>query len=146
MKIKPPTYFLILLFLSILFHFVFPIKKIIPSPYNHLGWVFIIIGITLNIWADNLFKKHKTTVEPGKKSQKLVLEGPFKISRNPMYLGMVLILIGTSVILRSLITFLFPIVFIIIIETIFIPIEEKDMEKVFRKEYQNYKNKIRRWI
>ena len=145
-RIMPPTYFLIFLALSILLHFIFPIKKIIFCPYSQIGWLFIVFGIVLNIWADSLFKKKKTTVKPGEKSMKLVTEGPFKISRHPMYLGMTSILLGTALIHGSLIGFIFPIVFMILMEILFIPFEEKNMEGIFGKKYINYKKEVRRWI
>jgi len=145
-QIMPPTYFLIFLTLSILLHFIFQIKKIIFYPYSQIGWLFIIFGGILNIWADRLFKKNKTTVKPKEKSTKFITNGPFKISRHPMYLGMIAILLGTAIIHGSLIGFIFPIIFIIIIETLFIPLEEKIMEKTFKRKYLDYKNKVRRWI
>ena len=53
----PPTYFFILLVILIIIHFVFPIKKIIPTPYSYLGILLILFGIILNLWTDSLFKK-----------------------------------------------------------------------------------------
>ena len=142
----PPTYFIILLLLSIGLHFLLPIKKIIFSPYNYSGIILIIFGIIMNIWADALFKKKKTTVKPHEIPNFLEISGPFKISRHPMYLGMLAILLGTSFFLGSLITFAFPVIFIILMEMIFIPAEEKNLKKVFGKEYSDYKKKVRRWI
>jgi len=142
----PPTYLIIFLGLSILLHFIFPIKKIIYFPYTQLGWLLIIFGGVLNVWADNIFKKEKTSVKPGEKSIKLITSGPFKLSRHPMYLGMMAILLGTAIIHGSLIGFVFPIIFIILIEILFIPMEEKNMERVFGKKYLEYKRKTRRWI
>lgn len=142
----PPTYFLIFLVLSILLHFIFPIKKIIFYPYTKIGWLFIIFGVVLNIWADKIFKKEKTTIKPGEKSKKLVIQGPFKISRHPIYLGMASVLLGTALIHGSLVGFIFPIIFIILMEILFIPFEEKSMEKTFSKKYLNYKKNVRRWI
>lgn len=145
-KILPPTYFQILLLLPIIIYFIFENKKIIPFPYNLIGILFIIFGITINLITDNIFRKEKTTVKPHKKPSSLIISGPFKISRHPMYLGMVSILIGTSIILGTLISFIFPIIFIIIINKKFIPLEEKNLTNIFKQEYINYKNKVRKWI
>jgi len=127
-------------------HFIFPIKKLIFSPYTYLGFVFIALGIILNIWTDILFKKKKTTVKPYKKPTQLLISGPFRISRHPMYLGMAIILLGVAIIHGTLITFVFPIIFIIFMELFFIPFEEKNLERIFGKKYLNYKKKVRRWI
>ena len=145
-KIMPPTYFIIFLVLSIVLHFVFPTKKIIFYPYSQIGWLFIIFGGVLNIWTDRLFKIKKTTIKPGEKSKKLVTDGPFKISRHPIYLGMTFILFGIALLHGTLITFIFPIFFIILTEKLFIPIEEKNLEKTFGKKYLDYKKKVGRWI
>ena len=145
-KIMPPTYFMILLVLAVVFNFIFPIRTIVRFPYNHLGWVLVLEGVVLNIWADGIFKKRKTTVKPGEKSSELVIKGPFKISRNPMYFGMVLILLGVAVVCGDLVSFLFPIIFIILIEFLFIPLEEREMQSIFGKKYLNYKKHVRRWV
>ena len=145
-RILPPTYFILLLVLTIISHYVLPIKKIIYFPYNLLGVVLILFGIVLNIWADNMFKKRKTTVKPHEIPEYLEISGPFKISRHPMYLGMAAILLGTAVILGSLISFLFFIIFIIFMEALFVPVEEKNLEKAFGKKYSDYKKKVRRWV
>ena len=75
-----------------------------------------------------------------------VTSGPFKLSRHPMYLGMMSILLGVAIFLGSLITFSFPIIFIMIMEKRFIPLEEKNLEKKFGNQYVDYKKRVRRWI
>ena len=92
-KIMPPTYLVILLILEIILHFIFPVWNFINRPYKYSGSIIILLGIVLNIWADQIFKKENTTVKPGEKSVKLIDYGPFKISRHPMYLGMLMILL-----------------------------------------------------
>jgi len=145
-KLMPPTYLYTLILLAIATHFTIPLIKIIYFPYNLTGMIFIFFGATITLWADQIFKKEKTTVKPGEKSNKLIIKGPYKISRHPMYLGMLSILFGTSILLGSLVTFILPLIFIILIETKFVPLEERNMEKTFGKEYTNYKKKVRRWI
>ncbi len=142
----PPTFFIILLLLSIGFHVVFPIFKFVFSPYNYLGIVLIIFGIIINLWTDSLFKKKETTVKPHETPNFFIVNGPFKLSRHPMYLGMLSSLLGTAIFLGSLSPFIFSIIFIIIIEKSFIPMEEKNLEKKFGNKYINYKKRIRCWI
>jgi protein-S-isoprenylcysteine O-methyltransferase Ste14 len=142
--IQPTTPFMILLILSMLFYFI-PIK-ISLFPYNYLGIILILFGGLLNIWSDQLFKKVKTNIKYHKTPSKLLISGPFKISRNPIYLGMFLILLGVVILIQNPLSLIFPIIFIIIIEKRYIPIEEKNMKKTFGKQYLNYKNKVRRWI
>jgi protein-S-isoprenylcysteine O-methyltransferase Ste14 len=145
-KILPPTYFFFCLIIAIALHFLLPIKQIINSPYNWLGFLFLIIGGVLNIWADQIFKKSQTTIKPGEKPTTFIKTGPYKFSRNPMYLGVSSLLLGIGFILGSVTSFVGFILFIILIEVIFIPEEEKNLQAQFGEEYEAYKQKVRRWI
>ena len=145
-KILPPAYFYSILFFSIILHFIFPISLIIKTPFSYFGIILVILGIALNIWTDKLFKNKKTTVKPYEKPSQLITNGPFKISRHPMYLGMLLILIGITIFLGSIITILFPIIFVMLMEILFIPFEEKNIEEIFKNEFLSYKKRVRRWI
>jgi protein-S-isoprenylcysteine O-methyltransferase Ste14 len=145
-KILPPTYFYMTLLLQIVFHFLIPLTQLISSPYNFCGILLIGIGIWLNIRADNLFKRNKTTVKPFEKPTALILEGPFTFTRHPMYLGMVIALLGLAIFWGSLIVFLFPVLFFILMHIAFIPQEEKDLEDTFGQRYLDYKKRVRRWL
>lgn len=145
-RMMPPTYLIFLLLASIVLNSVFPIKKVMIPPYSYLGSILIIFGIVLNIWCDSLFKKRKTTIKPHEIPTSFEISGPYKMSRNPIYLGMASILTGTALLLGSIITFLTPVVFLIIMDKLFIPMEEKNLENKFGREYVNYKKRVRRWI
>jgi protein-S-isoprenylcysteine O-methyltransferase Ste14 len=145
-KIMPTTYFMILLVLSIGSHFLFPIKEILYPPFTYFGFLLIIVGLLLNLWTDWLFKKVNTTVKPFNDPKVLLTSGPFRISRHPMYLGMTSILLGAAIFLGTIITFLFPIIFVILMELLFIPFEEKNLDRIFSLEYSDYKKNVRRWI
>ncbi|MCW8848732.1 MAG: isoprenylcysteine carboxylmethyltransferase family protein [Melioribacteraceae bacterium] len=142
----PPTY----LYLAILFmvglHFLLPTEVVFIANWKLIGAVNIIFGIFLNLAADKLFKKYDTTVKPGEDSEVLLTDGVFKISRNPMYLGMVLILFGSGFILGSLPPFLVIPIFIRLIDTKFIKIEEYMLKKKFGMMWFEYTNTTRKWI
>jgi protein-S-isoprenylcysteine O-methyltransferase Ste14 len=106
--------------------------------------ILIIIGIVLNIWTDLLFTNLNTTVKPHEDPTTLITSGSFSISRHPMYLGMAGALLGLSVLLGSLITFVSPILFVSLMELRFIPLEEKNMERIFGVDYLEYERKVRR--
>jgi protein-S-isoprenylcysteine O-methyltransferase Ste14 len=145
-RFMPPTYFAVLLLFSIGSHFTFPLLKFIFPPWNYIGMLVILFGIMLNLWTDSLFKNNKTTVKPHQMPAHFIDFGPFILSRHPMYLGMMSILLGTAIMLGSIITFAFPILFVLIMEKMFIPMEEKNLEKKFGSKYLNYKRRVRRWI
>ena len=145
-RLLPPTYLYIYAALAIILHFLFPIAKIIHAPYSYFGILLIIIGIQLNILADSQFKRHKTTVKPFEEPTVFIMEGPFRLSLHPMYLGFVLLLLGLAILLGSIVALIAPAAMFITLEKIFIPTEEKNLLGAFGKEYLDYKKKVRRWL
>ena len=145
-KIMPTIYLLIAMLLCILFHFLIPIVYILPVPWNLLGIIPLILGIWINISADRAFKLTETTVKPFEESSILIQEGVFRWTRNPMYLGGVIILGGLSVTLNNWLCFFPAILFFLFMHFMFIPFEEDKMVKTFGEGYLNYKKKVRRWF
>jgi protein-S-isoprenylcysteine O-methyltransferase Ste14 len=96
--------------------------------------------------ADNALRKAKTTVKPFEESSALVTSGVYRISRHPMYFGFVLILMGLAVMLGSLMPFLVIPVFAILIDTVFIRVEERMLEDKFGRAWLDYQRRVRRWI
>ncbi len=145
-KLVPPVYFVILLFLAIILDNKMPVWDFIKPPYHYIGLIFMFMGSVTSIWSASLFKKYHTTIIPYEKPDFMVISGPFLYSRNPMYLGMTLVLIGVATGLGSLISFSAPIVFFILMNNIFIPMEERNLEEVFGKSYLDYKQRVRCWV
>jgi len=145
-KFTPPDMIIVFVGLEILLHYLFPVKQIVTSPFNYLGILLIILGAIPNFWIYFYFKKRNTSVKIEETPKALVTSGLFKISRNPNYLGMAVLLLGIALLLGSIITFVFPILFIILTDIFVIRKEEKNLEKKFGKRYLQYKNKVRRWI
>lgn len=127
-------------------HYLIPVVSLIPSPLSYFGVLPILIGLALNLCASNFFGKVKTTVKPFEQSTCLLTTGLFKYSRNPMYLGMALALLGLFLLLGSLTPLFIVPAFSWIMDRKFIRIEEKDLEKTFGEEFLRYKSKVRRWI
>ena len=98
--VMPTTALLIGIVLCIAFHMIFPIQNIFPPKWNLLGLIPLLFGIWINLTADQELKNAETTVKPYQESNTLVCEGAYRISRNPMYLGFVSILIGISVLFK----------------------------------------------
>ena len=130
----------------VVLHFVFPESKVIYFRWNLLGVVPLVIGIILNLVADGVFKKLGTTVKPFEESTALITTGVFRISRHPMYVGMVLILIGIAVLMGSLTPYAIIPVFAVLMEIVFIRVEERMLEEKFSEAWLVYKEKVRRWI
>lgn len=139
-------YFLLLLSLSVLFHFVFPIRIILQAPFTFSGILVVGSGLILAFRSRALFLEKRTTLSPYESPGFLITTGPFRISRNPVYLAMAAILFGSAMVMGTLVTFVFPVLFIAIAGTLFIPDEEQDLEKKFGEEYRKYRRRVRRWI
>lgn len=139
-------YFLLLIILNIALHYLIPFKQIIFFPYTLIGILLFFIGWIPNIWAGIYFRKINTSIPSREMPKKLITKGFFRISRNPVYLGMVVSLFGEAIFLGSLVTFVIPILFFILINLINIHIEERNLQKKFGKEYLNYSKEVRRWI
>jgi len=145
-KILPPTYVLIAIVIMAVLHLLFPVTVIISLPWNVIGLLPLLLGIGINLMADNALRKVKTTVKPFEESSALVTSGVYRISRHPMYFGFVLILIGVAVIMGSLTPFLIVPAFAILIDVVFIRVEERMLEDEFGRTWLNYKRQVRRWI
>jgi protein-S-isoprenylcysteine O-methyltransferase Ste14 len=142
----PPTYLYVAIVLIVLLHFIFPIVHILKIPWNLVGIIPLFLGAALNLNADNAFKRYQTTVKPFQESNALITDGVYHYSRHPMYLGFVLILVGLSLLLGSISPYIVVIVFAILMDVVFIKVEESMMEAKFQDEWEEYKSKVRRWI
>ena len=145
-KIKPPHIAFTLLFLSWLVDYLFPQFRVIFGNYRYIGVLTLVSGLSITFYSFYLFKKNKTPILPGQKPTFVVAEGPYKFTRNPMYLGVTIGLFGAAIYIGNLLSLLSPLIFFLIMNFKFVPFEEKLMEQIFGKQYLDYKIKVRRWI
>ena len=85
-------------------------------------------------------------MKPDAMPAELVTSGPFRISRQPMLLGMVSILLGVALVLGSVVPFVFPVLFLIAMGVMFVSLEERNLESAFGDRYLRYRKKVKRWI
>lgn len=142
----PPALLLIAILLMFGLHFVVPWMQLFTVLSRLFGAVPVALGILLNVWADHLFKRAGTAVKPFEPSIALVLAGPFRFSRNPMYFGMALVLAGIAIGLGSVTPWLVIPLFIWLVTERFIVPEERKLEASFGQQYHEYKAKVRRWV
>lgn len=145
-KLIPPFFLFISVLVMVFIHFIFPMQIIILTPYNYLGIILIISGLTIAKKTEQHFSKIDTEIHTFKKPKKLVTDGFFQYSRNPIYIGFVMILLGSNIVLGSLTPFVLIVIFIFVTNCWYIPFEEKKMQEQFGQEYENYKKEVRRWI
>ena len=144
MKITfPPVILLASIVLQIILLFSFPISVDLSSL---LGLILILSGISLVFVSLRFMRKMKTTFIPDGTPEVLISSGPFKFSRNPIYLGMLTILVGSAFLMSSLSAIIIAIVFGTIINFTWIAHEEKKLHELFSEDWENYSSKVRRWI
>jgi len=125
----------------------FKLNHNILYPFNLIGLPLLIVGLFIAQTSKKMFIRLKTNVNTFDEPDKLVVEGLFKYSRNPMYLGFIIAIIGIAVLYQGAISsFIFAIAFFIIVDRWYIKYEERAMLIKFGKEYEIYCSNTRRWI
>jgi protein-S-isoprenylcysteine O-methyltransferase Ste14 len=114
-----------------------------------LPWTGLSIGIAgffLMMWSWWLFKTQHLAVCLPQKTAHIIKAGPYRFSRNPMYLGMILMLLGLALYVGTLPFYLSAIGYFAILNFFFCPYEENKLANAFGKEYIRYRDRVRRWI
>lgn len=145
-KLNPPAYLFVALGAMLALHGLVPIAQLIDFPWRLLGVVPLLLGAVLTVRALHLFRRHRTTAEPFRPSRILVTTGPFRITRNPMYLGILLIFSGIAGLLGTAAPWLVVLALGGVFDLLFIRPEERKMETQFGEAYKQYKTQVRRWF
>ena len=103
-------------------------------------------GLSLILWSAVWFRRKKTTIEPHHIPTRLIIEGPYKITRNPIYLGMATILAGGIFYWGALSTLPLPLLFVYVIQSRFVEPEEIALFTAFEEEALDYISRTRRWL
>ena len=127
-------------------HYAIPLARVVDPPLSYLGLVPLVIGITIAATAARMFDRAGTPIRPFERSTKLVTAGPYRYTRNPMYVGLTLILIGVWLLLGTASAALPIGIFVWIIQSRFIRGEERFLDEIFGEQYRGYKSRVRRWI
>ena len=142
----PPLYLVLAIISMFLLHRWLPIVELIGPPWSWFGWALIAGGVGLAIWAERLFSRAGTGVRPFTPSTSLVAAGPYRFTRNPMYLGMMLVLLGGFLLAGSLGSLLPIPIFFWQIHSHFVLPEEEHMSRHFGEAYEAFKGITRRWL
>ena len=121
-----------------------------PRPvvfYGYLiGMVLLLAGLALAVWCLSLFRRARTTTIPLVASSKLVMDGPYGYSRNPMYVSLTLMYVGEAGLLAQVWPLALLLLVLIYLNWILIPFEEARLREVFDGAYGKYCAKVRRWL
>lgn len=142
----PPVILLTFLLLQVGLHKLLPIAQVLRAPWSYVGVAFIAAGIAIVAGPALAFARAKTTIIPFQESDSLVTGGMYRITRNPMYLGMLSILIGVAMLCGSLSPFVVAILFVPVLNVRVIRHEEAMLTERFGAEYETYSRSVRRWL
>ena len=123
-----------------------PVSMLLPGAWGWLGAIPIGVGVVVMVVSNRKFQAVGTVISPFDTPSSLVISGPFRFSRNPMYVAMILILIGGALAWGTVTPFVVPPIMAWILATRFIPVEEAALSTEFGAGYDEYKSRVRRWL
>jgi protein-S-isoprenylcysteine O-methyltransferase Ste14 len=122
-------------------------SKVPDLPLAPLGILLVAISWILPVWAIVLFRREGTEIEPtSPTNRKLITSGPYQFTRNPMYLGLVILTLGIAIWVGAWPMFGAPVALFATANWVHIPFEEAKMRRQFGAVYDNYVARVRRWI
>ena len=144
--IYPPIWLLLGLILTFVCNQYFPGPRFTSFAGQIIGGVLILVGLLLLVSANGMFTRAGTGVIPFRNVTALVTGGIYRYTRNPMYLGMIAVLLGSAITVGATTALPIALVFAIIVEWRFIRPEEDMLRERFPEEYPAYCQRVRRWI
>ncbi len=145
-RIYPPIWLLFGLIAVFALNEWYPGLRFTGLAGQIIGGAAILVGLLLLVIANGLFTRAGTDVIPFRNVSTLVTHGVYRYSRNPMYLGMVLVLAGCAVTVGAVTALAVPVLFALIIDRRFIRAEEQMLRELFPEEYAAYCARVRRWV
>ncbi len=147
--IPPPFIYLIPFLAGVWLHHTVggdAIPEVARRPAWVAGWALVVLGVAINASAWVAFLRAKTPVLPTRPTTAIVTGGPYRFTRNPLYLSLALIYAGVPLVQGYLWPYLFlPLVLFLIVRLV-IEREERYLERKFGSDYTRYRDAVRRWI
>jgi protein-S-isoprenylcysteine O-methyltransferase Ste14 len=146
-KLPPPVWALLYLIAAGALSWMYPWRRLIDLRIVWLGNALIAVGLAIALWAISLFQLEGTELNPTSETNKsLIIRGPYCFTRNPMYLGLIVLTLGIAVRVGSMPMFAVPVLLFTTANWVHIPFEEAKMRRQFGAEFGVYTSQVRRWI
>jgi|SRR5215468_12113039 len=148
LRVPVPWVFVLTYLIGVGLEYVWPlhVAALMLPGIRIAGALVFCVGAVIAGWGLLTFWRARTTTVPGEASSQLVTWGPYRFTRNPMYVGLTVAYLGEAGILRQIWpVLLLPLILAYVNWTV-IPVEEKKLKEVFAEEYERYRAKVRRWI
>ncbi len=144
--IYPPVWLLLSLIAIFLLNELAPAIRFTSLTAQIVGGIIIVAGLLLLVVANGLFVRAGIDVIPFRNVSSLVTGSVYRFTRNPMYLGMVAVLLGCALTVGAASALLVPVAFAVIVDARFIRAEEQMLRGLFPDEYRAYCERVRRWL
>lgn len=134
--------------LGIALHFLWEPLRFFPQAWfgHAAGWPLVLLGLLIYLWAGHTMSRNREDLRYAKPTNALVTDGPFPLSRNPIYISHIPTYVGISMVVNTFWPILFLPVGIILLHFGVIFQEEKYLEKLFGAQYRQCRAKVRRWL
>jgi len=142
--LRPPLVFLAALLAGILLNWAWPLP--LPFAIRILGPAITVCSVLLFLLSYRAFRAAGTPVRGSQRSTAIVRTGPYRFSRNPIYLSFILLVLGFSIWMKNVWSLIMLIPAVALIALVVIPREEAFLESNFHDQYASYKSSVRRWL
>jgi len=144
--VRPPLVYLSAIALGVLLHFAWPLRLVSPTLSMAIGAPTVVVAVALFVWSVRTLRIAGTPVPGDRPTTAIVRAGPYRFSRNPIYLAFSLFQLGVACWLESLWLVLTLVPAVALMSFVVIPREERYLELRFPTEYPSYKRAVRRWL
>lgn len=145
-RIPPPVLTLLHLLAAFLLGWLVPLALPAPGWIPFAGWLIVLGGLALGFWALMRFRQAGTSLDPHGQATNLVTDGPYRFSRNPIYVCYLCLLVGFPLVLRIYWGLILVPVLVILMNRLVIAYEEAYLTRCFGEAYLAFKAKVRRWL
>lgn len=142
----PPLWLLASLLAMTALHWLWPVKTVITGWGTWFGWELAAVSVLLVVASVLVLRRCKTGIKPFSEATTLVAAGPFRFTRNPIYVGLVGVVTGIALGLGSLTPLFVPPLFWAVIDRRFVRAEERFLGARFGAAYDDYCARVRRWL
>ena len=144
--VRPPHVYLSAIALGVLLHFAWPLRLVSPTLSMAIGAPTVVVAVALFVWSVRTLRIAGTPVPGDRPTTAIVRAGPYRFSRNPIYLAFSLFQLGVACWLNSLWLVLTLVPAVALMSFVVVPREERYLELRFPTEYPSYKRAVRRWL
>ena len=145
-KLRPPLVVLLLLIIAGVLTWQLDLPVLVPVWARIAGGALAVVGLVLNVVTERNFRSHGTPIDVAKRPTALMTTGPFARSRNPVYLAVLLLLLGIGVAVGTWPFLVIPVLVWIMLAAFHVPREEAILAAEFGEAYGQYRAKVPRWV